>query len=397
MHVPAFHGYFRTAQENLVAKQQDHRIWRYWQLENLWGNLRTSADTIPRDNIMLSGFLAAQIAYHHGASGQRTFDAPGSLVFERPSGERYVYSLPTLIDALARQYKTSEYGLLACEPNWIYPLCNTISASAIRAFDAANGTAHCDAIEDSFRHRLETEFITAGGRFVPFRSSVTGFPAPMIGGAVMQAFPYFFLYAVFPDIAQRQWLVLRRDLTEDGCRRALWPIDVGNYRFSRASSYAATAAAAVELGDTEVADRLLSLLDEECPVTVSDHVANRSNASLWAHSVELIARCGRAGTLRSLVTSPRSSAPSGPFIQEATYPDVLVAKAANANGVLSSVLYPGERSGKKALTIGGLAPNNSYVATGAVGEFRFAADTQGTARFELPVDGRTELQIERTG
>lgn len=38
---------------------------------------------------------------------------------------------------------------------------------------------------------------------------------------------------------------------------ALWSIDVGDYRLSRASSYAATAAAVVELDDEEVATRLL--------------------------------------------------------------------------------------------------------------------------------------------
>ena len=40
VHLPACHGYLDTAQENLIAKQQDQRVWRYWRNENLWGNLR---------------------------------------------------------------------------------------------------------------------------------------------------------------------------------------------------------------------------------------------------------------------------------------------------------------------------------------------------------------------
>lgn len=156
VHLPACRGYFHTAQENLVAKQRNYRVWRYWKLENMWGNLRMGADPVARDNIMFSGFLAAQIAYFHGATGVRTFDEPGSLPFEHPSGERYAWSLPALINVLAGGYRGAEYGLLACEPNWIYPLCNAISASAIRAHDAANGTSCWDGIADSFRQALET-------------------------------------------------------------------------------------------------------------------------------------------------------------------------------------------------------------------------------------------------
>ena len=392
VHFPAFHGYFDAAQENLIAKQQDHRVWRYWRLENLWGNLRPQADPIPRDNIMFTGFLAAQIAYHQGATGRRPFDAPGSLAFEHPSGERYAYSLPALIDVLRRQYAAAAFGFLACEPNWIYPLCNAISASAIRAHDTANGTAHWESMESAFRHALEAEFITAGGRLVPFRSSVTGVAPPLVGGAVMQAFPCFFLNALLPDIAQRQWLVLRHDLRDRDWRRALWPVDVGNYRFSRASSYAATAAAAVELGDGDVATRLLDHLDDDCPRRVSANVAHRPQASLWAHAVELIARCGRANALRTLITAPRSSSASGPFIKDADYSDLLAAKAINGEGALFAVLYPGQEPGVKPLTIGGLVPNRSYVAAAPTG-CRFQADGAGEARLRLPVDGRTELRI----
>ena len=379
VHLPAFQGYFYTAQANLAAKQQDHRVWRYWKLENMWENLCVGADPVPRDNIMFTGFLVAQIAFDWGATGTRKYKSPGSLVFEHPSGERFAYSMPALIDILLRGYREAEFGLLACEPNWIYPLCNAISASAIRAYDGANGTVYWDEIEDSFRQSLETEFITTGGQLIPFRSSRTGIAAPPIGGVAMQAFPCLFLNALLPDIAQRQWLVLRHDLSGRNWRRALWPVDVGNYRFSRASSYAATAAAAVELGDSDVAKRLLQFLHEECLLRVSGNVAHRSNASLWAHAVELIARCGRPGALRSLVTEPRKSPASGPFIKDAGYPDVLVAKAINASESLLAILYAGERSGFKALTIGGLAPDQDYIAATGT-EHRFRADAAGEAR-----------------
>lgn len=54
--MPAFHGYMAQAQRNLIEKMLVPEIWRYWRLENRWGNLRNSADPVIRDNIMLTGY-----------------------------------------------------------------------------------------------------------------------------------------------------------------------------------------------------------------------------------------------------------------------------------------------------------------------------------------------------
>ena len=392
--LPAFTGYLLAAQNNLARKLLDHRIWGYWQHEALWGHLRADADPIPRDNIMLSGFLAAQLGYARSASGLRDFDQPGSIAFAHPSGARYEYSSPSIIAALLRQYQKAPYGLLACEPNWVYPLCNAITATAIRCSDAQHGTDDWSRLEPAFRHHLESEFITSAGRLVPFRSSLTGL-APQIGGALMQAFPCLFLNAVLPDIARRQWQLVRDELTPGRARRALWPIDIGNYRLSRASSYAAAAAAAAEMGDAEIAGSLLEALDHACPLEIADGVAHRRSASLWAHAVELIARFGGTDSLRTLVTTPRRETHGAPFIKAARYPDVLVAKARQQDGALSAVLYPGKDAGFHVLTVGGLLPGQSYVAATDT-HHRFAADANCEARLNVAISGRTELRISRS-
>lgn len=391
VHTPAFRGYLHTAQRNLALKQLDHRLWSYWRLENLWGNLSTDANPVRRDNIMLSGFLAAQLAYARTANHLCDFDRPGSLVFAHPSGRTYSSSLPELLDTLARQYGAAPFGLLACEPNWVYPLCNAITATAIRAGDVQWDTRLWETISSSFRHHLETEFITPAGRLVPFRSSLTGWAPSCVGGAVMQAFPCLFLNSVLPDIAKRQWLLVREDLSDAKLRRALWPVDVGNYGFSRASSYAATAAAAVEMGDGEVAGRLLRHLEEDCPLQASAGVAHRARASLWSHAVELMARFGQTDGLRSLVEETR--APSGPFIRDAAYPDVLVAKARSNRGALSAVLYPGAGAGYKALSLGGFAPRRGYRLAVDGTTYMFDADANGEARLNVPLHGRTGIEI----
>jgi linalool dehydratase/isomerase-like protein len=395
-YLPAFDGYLAAAQRNLVAKQRDPRMWRYWALESLWGHLRAGRDPIVRDNIMYSGFLAAQIAFARSGLGIADHDAPGSLRLERASGASFAYSLPEIVEVLARQYRSARYGLLACEPNWIFPLCNLITASGIRAADAQYGTRHWDGIAHKFRHHLETDFTATDGRLLAFRSSLTGLGIATVGGAAMQAFQCFFLDAIFPDLAARHWSRLRPALTGARQRRAFWPIDYGNYGFARAASYAMTAAAAAEMGDGELAQRMLDLLETEHPAQLSGGVVHRDRASLWSHAVELIARLGQAGTLRSLVAKPRKRAAAAPRIASAAYPDVLVAEARAQHGALHAVLHAGSAAGPKDLEIAGLVPTCGYIAEAGEAQ-RFKADAAGKATLRIPVHGRTTLRIVPVG
>lgn len=390
--LPAFSGYLNTAQQNLATKLQNHSVWRYWRLENMWGNLQSGSDPMPRDNIMYSGFMAAQLAYFQNVSGSKSFEAPRSISCAHPCGEKHLYSLPEITKLLAGQYRDAKYGLVACEPNWIYPLCNFITASGIRTHDTSVGTSRWDEMEKPFREHLEQEFIRADGRIVPFRSSYTGIGVPQVGGAVIQAFPCLFLITILPDIAQRQWAVFKDSLRGDDLRKTCWPIDVGNYGYSRAASYVATAAAAREMGDNVIAAELLECLEDECPTHINDGVAHRENASIWAHSVEFLARCSSEGALNKIVTSPSENMNSGLFVKKANYPDVLLAKAVFEGNALSVVVHPGKNSGHHAITIGGLKPRETYVLRMA-DEIWFKANTLGDAKLNVPIYGRTEFSI----
>jgi len=362
-YMPDFTGYLSQAQQKLKAKQENHRIWKYWQLENIWGNLRTGADPIGRDNIMYSGFVGAQLAYARQA-GHRDATSLDGLTC-RAKGSEFAYTQDEMMQVLTSQYEDNNYGLLSCEPNWVYPLCNAISATAIRAQDTLNGTQHWEGIKDKFRHALETEFITPHGKFIPFRSNYTGFAPPQVGGAVMQAFPCFFLNAILPDIARRQWQALKLDMNGKSWRRALWPADVGNYNFSRASSYAATALAAREMGDDETADLLLKYL--------------------------VMARIAKKDELRTLVTTRRNQA-TCPYLAHTPALDVLIAKAKAGQDGLSIVAYPAHKDGNYAFKLAGLVPNQNYKLTGCV-EQLFTAQPDGTQTLAVHLSGRTEFNI----
>ncbi|MDA8708194.1 hypothetical protein N9M10_02365 [Hellea sp.] len=391
-YMPAFTGYLSQAQRNLKAKQESHRIWKYWRLENLWGNLRSGDDPIERDNIMYSGFVGAQLAYAR-QSGPRDAESLDGLQCRTKTTE-YNYSQDEMMRVLVSQYKEADYGLLSCEPNWVYPLCNAITATAIRAHDASAGTQYWQSISAGFRHSLETEFITPGGQFIPFRSSYTGFAPPQVGGVVMQAFPCFFLNAILPDIARRQWRTLQIEMDGKDWRKKLWPADVGNYGFSRASSYAATALAAREMGDNKTADLLLRYLEEDCPRVLRGGVAHYSKASLWANANAFMAKTSRRNALRNLVTRPKKETCSGPYLEEVDPEEILVAKARSEHGILSLVVYPAKRSGFKTLKIAGLSPYEFYQINLNKSE-TFKALADGTQRIHHPLKGRTEITISK--
>jgi hypothetical protein len=381
-YLPAMTAWLGEAQARLLAKQGDPRLWRHWVLENAWGNLRLGRDPIPRGNIMSTGFVALQMAIG---------DTGASLDLRRGGASWRRYGIEDMGDILARQYCEAPLGLLSCEPNWIYPLCNLITACGLRAADHRTGSAHWPGIAARFGGGLVGEFTTPTGDFVPFRSSLTGFAAPGVGGAVMQTFPCLFLNALYPDLAAAHWERVQRRASARGWRRALWPIDVGNYGFTRAAGYAASAAAAVEMGDVASARTLLDLLDMDCPGTTVEGVTHRPRASLWAHALELTARLGCTGGFRGLIESP-DDAPAGPHLADADYPEILVAAARREGEVLRLVLHPGGAGAIRPIAIAGLKPSRHY-RTGLADQPFARADETGRAVVAVPLHARTELRI----
>ena len=102
---------------------------------------------------------------------------------------------------------------------------------------------------------------------------------------------------------------------------------------------AGTAAVACELGDAEARDALLAELDATYPALEEDGISHRPDASIWAHAMEVIARCGRANALHDLIVT--GTAARGARLEGCSYPNVLVAKAVSRGGGLDAVLYPG--------------------------------------------------------
>ena len=394
--MPAFRGYLHEAQRRLIEKQRDWSIWKYWRLEEAWGNLRLNADPIINDNIMYSGFVGAQIGLFEAATGDRQFSDPGAFTLRTPRGGVFAHDFNTMTDALMRGWRSGPYTLMPCEPNWVYPMCNAIGAAAVITRDRHNDEALWPEIEARFAEGLETELTTPSGRFVAFRSTLTGLAPPPIGGVAADATPALFYNSSFPNIARRVWSAGRQDmLTASGVanKKHFWRIDTGDYSFSRAGSCSAVAAAAVELGDLEVARAALDLLDEGSPATTTSGVRQRENASVFAHFVEVMARQGGTDALRNLVRGGLRH-PDGPILDVMDYPNTLVAKADWQDSALHAVLVPGGEAGARPIPIANLRPNSSVTVEGAV-SMTAEADAEGRLTLDVPLDGPTPLIVRQ--
>ncbi len=395
--LPAFQGgYLHEAQHHLIEKQRDWRVWRYWRLENAWGNLRSGADPIVRDNIMYSGFVATQIACFQAVTGNRQFSQSGAFRLQTPGGQIFPHDFKTMTDALLRGWRASPYGLMPCEPNWVYPMCNAIGAGAVIARDAQFGESHWPEICDRFRTGLDNEFTTSTGQLVAFRSLLTGLAPPKIGGAAADATPALFFNVSFPDVSRRLMALLRDEATRpDGSlnRRAFWKIDTGDYRRSRAASFSAVAAAAVEMGDQPLAAAVLEMLEEDCPTIVEAGIAHRSNASVFAHFVELMALMGGSDAIRSTLRDP-PPVRRGPWLATMQYPDIPVSRADwSTDGALHITLYPGRGFGPKSVSLAGFRPGGRFSYTGSVSGSGLAGD-DGRADVVVPMSGRTSLLVK---
>jgi len=396
-HVPAMRAYLKQAQENLIEKKKQHRVWKYWAIESLWGNFRHEPDPIARDNVMYSGWYGAQIGIYAAVSGDLRYDAPGALTLRAANGAEYVHDYPSLVQTLIANAERSAFCLFPCEPNWIYPLCNNQATIAIRAFDQLHGTHHWEALRDGYRRRLEEEFIDVDGHFVLIRSTRTGLTIPGLSSSKEDAIFAFWMNPVFPDLAARAWEIARDELfVPSGTGLELKPLkpwlDPGNYRLNTAYALGALGMAARELGDSEAHAAVTAALGE-LEVNRDGGVLSYPGCSTWSHAFMLKSRVGRTQGMSDLVNRGLPAAwKQGPFISDLRYPEVLPARAVSDGEALEATLYPGAGGGRFAVGLAGLAPGRRYRLAGCV-DSEGTADAAGDLRVEVELDGRREIRV----
>lgn len=394
--VPSHHGELSQGQISLVDRYVQKDVCSYWMYERAWGHLSLDADPIVRDNIMLTGYVGLNLAMYEGNTGDYRWDAPDALPFAVSKRRVYPHSSLDIRDSLIENFgrHADDYCLFPCEPNWIYPACNFRGATALAGYDRSRGTDHWARLRDSFRRKLEAEFMAADGTCISLRSEHTGFavPFPMPNVSLPKE-----LNAVLPELAHRYWALVRRELLPivDGARQIQLEktnVDFGNYTLSDAFSLACFHGSAREMGDYEVADlamdRLLAVLEWDPSGT---HFANRSTLVNATIATDRLLDVDGWRTAVTVPTDPRILA--GPILGNVGFPQVLVA-AARSDGAALDVVLNAETPGDHELTFERLRPGASYSLQGTGVSTAVRAGVDGTARAVVPVGTRTELRLQ---
>ena len=407
MYTPNFHGYLSQAARNLIDKYRVPRVWDYWVKESMWGHFNfTSHDPVVRDNIMLSGWYGMHVGQYTLNSGDKRYAEPRSLTFKLNDKKVYPHDMHSVVGAVAKNFESNPFCLFPCEPNWVYPICNMYGMSSLAVHDAAFGTSYVRTVLPQWLNMLETEFTDQKGSLVGLRSKWTGLEMPFYTGEAGFA---FFANVFSTPLARRLWAVGRKELGmclttgSDGLPRLTFPmdqmpfldkIDPGHYKPGVLFAYVAVLMCAREFGDDELAEAALRSMDQDCGRTEQGGVLSFKKGSCLANVWGVEGRLMRTGDFRNSFTKgPPASALSGPMLEQAKYPDVLVAKAFSKGTDLELVLYPGAADGMQELGIGQLRPNQAYNVSGA-GPTTLVADSTGAAKLTVALKGRTQVRIE---
>jgi Linalool dehydratase/isomerase len=409
-HTPAFQGYVSAAQRNLIEKMLEPRVWRYWRLENLWGNLDPNPDPVRRDNIMFSGYFALMLSLYRNASGDSRYDAPGSLVFRTGGGREFSYDHPTILRIVARQFTDEASGMWPCEPGFAYPMCNALGASGVLGgqgyYDSRNGEL-APGMLASVQKGLAEEYTYPDGSIAHVRSTRFGFAPPGVGsGAIMGAWQRanlpLLMRPVDPVAAQRLWEILRHEdaklvdgtftlprLTMSDKR------DIGNLGASMANFWSCLYADAREFGDARIASAVHQVAEESLEPQVRAGARAYAKASVYSNAIFNLGRFIDEHGYTDAVTAPPPAAwLRGPVLADAPYPECLVARAETDGTALSLVLRPGEGPCRVRLSLARLQPGARYSARGASPD-QVTAEPDGTALLEVELGGRTEVQLTR--
>ncbi|EWG52157.1 hypothetical protein FVEG_10965 [Fusarium verticillioides 7600] len=403
-YAPGFHGYLSKASQNCIEKSLQKRIMSYWKWESIFGRFTLSDwDPIKKDNIMVTGYLSSAIGLYEQASGDRRYHKKNALEFVIDDGKHYKTNFEGLADALHENMTDNPYCLYPCEPNWTYSLCNLTGMAGLVISDRILGRDCGEKLRNRFERSLEEEFTECDGRILPIRSEFTGLTLPGLCGTLTDCINAMLLTAYLPHLAHRNWAMIRKEFIKYDSKGELVvrdlkgadKMDPGNYRAGEGPLRAFIAATAAEFGDEKIRKEALEQLDNVYFPVEATKTGSLRNKGLSA-TTQVIALMARLVKQRDLANAtlhgPSKEALSGPILEEAPFPEVLVAKAYSEDGKkLDLVVYNGKEAGVFKLGLERLIPGKQYsVSTGG----SVTANGAGKAYIDAKINGRTQIILQ---
>jgi hypothetical protein len=406
--LPNFPGLMEQAQRNIVLKQTDIRTWRYWQVENFLGRLSLNPDPIVRDNIMFSGFLASQVGEYEAATGSDYFDRPGSLTFTWRDGRAFVYDHHTLAEAVSRNFRSSRLGLFACEPGWVFTVCNAMAAQGLKSYELAHAGSLWREAEHGWKTGTFTEMMTADGGIRHMRSSWFGFTFNDGDGTG----EYFVSGShnfedTAPAMARRGALLQMRGVAEklaalegliDTDGRLGFPVSAkperGTRYLSSLTERLGLVAGAMAVGNDRVAAAAEHSLYETCGTGASFPDKPLDGGVMMTAALMSIVW----GTPMTIADMARRGyePPVGPILEHAPWPALVVTEARSPDGErLELALRPHRATPGEVheLRVAVGAPGRRLRITGEGVDLDATAEADGRVHIAVPVPGPLRLTL----
>ena len=406
-YTPNFHGYLNEAQRNLIDKLTVPVVWKWWRWESLLGNFSLNADPIAKDNIMFGAFTSANIAMYTANTGDDHYLQLGSLTFVDNEWQQYPHSLITVLEVGRKNHVHAVYKpLYPCEPKLTYSACNLWGNIVHLAADRVLGTQYGPQLTADLRPGHVSEMLGIDGSPHSGRINFLGLRMPVYTCNFVSAQWAWMAAPFFDDLTKRTWAVLRKETINFDAHnkiqvdtKAYDRIDIGNYKLGDGAMYGHYLILANELGDKEVGEPLMEKIESDYGRTDVNGSIAYANLSNMTNAVIAFGRMVRRGDIRKMVLQgPGDAALNGPLLSEASYPDVLVAKAFSSGKNLELVLYPGDDGTQQTLGISRLQPNAKYqVRMNGEEQPSLPSDEKGTAELLCELQGRTEILIEPVG
>ncbi len=165
---PAWRDTIQPAFDRINKKMLEKKVWGYWAHESL-GITKfepkmdrpypENADPVSLGNIMYSGHLGQMINLYQMLYNDRTWDAPGSIVFKQSDTVSFVYNNKSLQDVMFLQLISNPVPGIECERNAIFPVCNLHPMLSWKLYDQMHGTRYFAAAQPLFDEFFASKFV----------------------------------------------------------------------------------------------------------------------------------------------------------------------------------------------------------------------------------------------
>lgn len=287
---PAWREPLQRAFDRLIGRMLQKRVWEYWLRESPGVTkfepkedrpYPAAKDPVAYRNIMYSGHLSQMINLYQSLYRDCKWDAPGSIVLKWDNTTRFTYDNRTLQDAMFLQLITNPVPGIECEPNAIFPACNTHPMLGWLLYDQMHRSRYYAAAQPLFDAFFESSFINRethrigafylmkqGWVFSAWNPRYGNSMDPLIGQMIAKGANFdssgndgwtmTFMHAWNPKLAEELYPHMRAAqvrMARDGS--AL----LKNDSLTPDAYYGFFAALAAEMGDAPVRDGLLKSVD----------------------------------------------------------------------------------------------------------------------------------------